>query len=158
MAAQVSQLVVDSLISLVDAEEDSLLNRLRESPPALAGCPASARQILYDLDTAHRARDRELRNFLSSHAMPAPPHHPPEADPMFDLLSSRFLLLKVAEAQDLLRLRYHHALSTITQHPDGATFQEACSLVDRHLQSIADDYARLAKELRALGMEPEQSN
>jgi hypothetical protein len=154
--SSISQLIVDSLVSLVDAEEDSLLNRLRGPLPALAKCPPPARTIVEELDSAHRARDAELRSFLATHAMSAPPHRTPEHDPMFDLLSSRFLLLKVAEAQDLLRLRYQHVLSTIIKHPDGIAFNKACDLVQRHLGHIESDYVRLETELKGMGLDPER--
>lgn len=148
MSQVVTQSVIDALTGLHDAESESLLLRLREPLPALARASEHVREILQSLERDRTDRANQLRELIQSLQVAVPRNTGPELDPFLSLLSTRFLLLKVAEAQALLKARYDNALVAMSASP-GAIVEQ----VQRLREQVSQGYEKLERELHAMGLE-----
>jgi hypothetical protein len=141
------QVVVDLIASLAESEGQSLIRLIAEPPPSMVKCSDHVRDVLLSLERERFRRERDLLGVLARWGVPKPPARGPEPDPFLSLLSMRFLLTKLAEAQQLLRSRYFNA------RPIVATSLEAEAIVLAHLRNVEEGFIRLDRELRAMGLE-----
>lgn len=161
--------VVDVLGDLEASERNSLIRMVRSNLPVLSRCSPHLLGVLRSLDDERIARSRSLRDLLSRLQIPVRPEQHrtgepdlhaasvdgksqqgtgPATDPFLSLLSLRFLLLKLAEAQAQLRTRYLNCQPTISAHRPSA------ELVAAHVANVTAGFHRLEHELRAMGLDP----
>lgn len=166
--------VIDVLGDLAAAERNSLVRMVRSNLPVLGKCSPHLLGVLHSLDDDRLARARELRGLLDEVGLLAAPAPAEQADtgapevigggspgrvgemsgvqgtpdPFLSLLSLRFLLLKVAEAQAQLRTRYVNSQGVVAPHTPSA------HLVAAHVLNVTAGFQRLETELRAMGLDP----
>lgn len=149
---QHSRAAVDALSELYVAEEESLIRLIPDDLPALTKCSDHVQGIVAGL---RRDRDRRSKTLAwelgASEGPPKKIPRPPD-DPLFRLLSARFFLLKVGEAQSSLLVRYTSARTGLAQaEAPLATWLEPLE------RDVAAGLASLDRELAAMGLDrPEQ--
>ena len=104
--------IVDTLISLFEAERASVFRLMGEGSPYLADAPPRVRETLMGMKESNVRHVAALAGAIRTLDGPPPrPELPPE--PYLNYLSLKFLLPKLADEKELLIQRYDNALRAL---------------------------------------------
>ena len=106
--------IVDTLVSLFEAERASVFRLMGEGSPFVTNAPPRVRETLLAMKEANVRHVAALAGAIRTLDGPPPrPDVPPE--PYLNYLSLKFLLPKLADEKELLIQRYENALRAMPE-------------------------------------------
>ena len=128
--------VIDLLISLLDAEHNSVFRLMGEGSPYLRQAPPEVRQRLAEMVRSCHHHGEELADLIRRLGGTPPPQPPlPQEDQLIGYLSLKFLLPKLVNTKELMIERYQNALRAIGKEGP----PEVPQLLRRHLALLRED-------------------
>ena len=105
--------VVDALISLLEAEQQSVFRLMGEQSPYLRQAPPDVQQSLDEIAEVNARHCAQLTDAIEGLGGSAPPRGPGRGDQYLAFLSLKFLLPKLADELELTIRRYDNTLRAI---------------------------------------------
>ena len=135
--------VLDTLASLLEAEQASIVRYVKPSSPYLTRATAKLRADILEWVAASERRETELAGTIARlGGWPGPRGLQPEEQYMA-YLSLRFLMPKLVDAKQLLLDRYENALTQLGKEP--GTPPEVTQLLTRLRDEHAEQLAAVRK-------------
>ena len=130
--------IVDTLNSLLEAEDTSIFRFVGEGSPFLASASPDVRHSLEEMTRHLKQHAKELGRLIENlGAAPAPKIRPNSDEQYLAHLSLRFLLPKLVDAKELMIQRHENALRAVGANP------EVTQVLDRHIGQMRADLAVL---------------